>query len=185
MRVFVAIDLPGEVKADIFHHGESLQKLGIVRGNFVEKENLHLTLKFLGELSEDQIDGVKKKLSEINFKKFDVKVGKVGVFPSPDYVRVVWVDLVSDKVKELADQVHEKLSGFETDKEKREFTNHVTIARINSISKSERNKEMFLDKLKNMNFKKLKFDVDKFLLIKSELTPKGPMYKTLAEFKFK
>ena len=76
MRVFIAINLPEDIKAKVFHEFEIVQNSGLVTGNFVEKENLHLSLKFLGEVSEEEIEKIKKKLSEIKFKKLDVEIGK-------------------------------------------------------------------------------------------------------------
>ena len=60
MRTFVAIELPEDVRAKIFHAFEKLKSFNVLRGKFVEKDNLHLTLKFLGELTEKQITDVKK-----------------------------------------------------------------------------------------------------------------------------
>jgi 2'-5' RNA ligase len=93
MRCFVAIDLPEHIKARIFHEIEILKQQGLVSGKFVEKENLHLTLKFLGELTEKQIKDIGEKLSEISFNKFKVSLSEIGVFPDKNFVKVLWVGL--------------------------------------------------------------------------------------------
>lgn len=177
MRTFIAIDLPEDVKSKIFHEFETLQKKNFFKGKFVEKQNLHLTLSFLGEVSGEKIDEIKKKLREIKYEKFLCSVGKTGVFDNENYIRVIWVELLSDKIHELQNKVCEKLD-LAPDKR---FNSHLTIARVNSVI----NKEDLLEYLKKINFKKLGFEVKEFLLIKSELTPRGPIYRVIEKFGLK
>jgi len=177
MRVFIAINLPEDIKAKVFHEFEIVQNSGLVTGNFVEKENLHLSLKFLGEVSEEEIEKIKKKLSEIKFKKLDVEIGKIGFFPDENYIRVIWVDLIADELKKLNELVEKAMFALGFNEEK-DFTSHITIARIKSI----KNKDLLHEKLKKIKLKKLSFKINKFSLIKSELTPRGPVYKIIKEF---
>jgi 2'-5' RNA ligase len=114
-------------------------------------------------------------MSEIKFEKFDAKIGEVGVFNSWEFIKVVWVDFVSNKVNELQKKISEVLKEYPEDKI---FSSHITTIRVNNI----KNKEKFIKELKKINFKKLDFEAIKFVLIKSELTPRGPMYKTIKEF---
>jgi len=180
MRTFISIELPERVRKEIFKAFDTLRGTGLVSGNFVQRDNLHLTLKFLGDVTEEEIVKIKSKLSEIKFSKFEMHTDGIGFFPSEQYIRVLWVKLVSDKVKYLKDIVEEKLFEIGVSKEEKEFTTHLTVARIKNV----KDKEKFLEKIQNMNIKKMIFDVEKISLIKSELTPLGPVYKSLQDFEF-
>ena len=177
MRVFIALELPEHVKAEIFHGFEKLKENGIASGNFVEKENLHLTLKFLGDVDEDKIVQVEKKLSQIKFNPFNVEVGKIGFFPNENYIRVLWVELKSSEIYDIYNKIENELNsiGFEREKE---FVSHITVARIKSV----KNRDIFFNKVEKIRFKKLKFEIKDFSLIKSELMKSGPVYKTIKTF---
>jgi RNA 2',3'-cyclic 3'-phosphodiesterase len=181
MRCFVSIEIPESLKGEIVHVFEKLETSGLVSGNFVKKENLHLISKFLGELSEAQIKKVSEKLREINFSSFNVYTDKIGFFPSEDYVRVIWLGLESERLFELNRLIDDKLSEIGISKDEREFSSHITVARIKSV----RNKGLFLKKLKQLKIKKQDLEVDKISLIKSELYRSGPVYKILEEFDLK
>ncbi len=176
MRCFIAIDLPEHVKAKIFHAFETLQDKNLFHGKFVEKENLHLTMKFLGSISEEKMEEVREKLREIKFEKFDCGIGKAGVFDE-NYVKVIWVDLLSNKLKELQEQVTDKF--LEIPSDYKEFSSHITTARVSSVP----DREKLIEEIKKINFKKLGFEVNEFLLMKSELMRGGPKYKILERYK--
>lgn len=176
MRCFIAIDLLEHVKAKIFHAFETMQDKNLFRGKFVEKENLHLTLKFLGSISEEKLEEVRKKLREIKFEKFDCKIGKAGVFDE-NYVKVIWVDLLSDKLKELQKQITDKFPEIPSDY--KEFSSHITTARVSSVP----NRIKLIEEIKKINLKKLGFEIDEFLLMKSEMMRKGLKYKILERYK--
>src|SRR3989344_4789394 len=83
MRTFIAIELPEDVKAKIFHAFEKLKESNLVRGKFVEKDNLHLTLKFIGEVPIEKLNEIEKTLENLasKFKNFSCSTGKTPVFP--------------------------------------------------------------------------------------------------------
>lgn len=176
MRCFIAIDLPEHAKAKIFHAFETLQDKNLFHGKFVEKENLHLTLKFLGNISEEKMEEVREKLREIKFEKFDCEIGKAGVF-GENYVKVIWVDLLSDKLKELQKQITDNFPEIPSDY--KEFSSHITTARVISVP----DREKLIEEIKKINFKKLDFEVGEFVLMKSELVRGGPKYKTIEKFR--
>ncbi|PIN90700.1 RNA 2',3'-cyclic phosphodiesterase, partial [Candidatus Pacearchaeota archaeon CG10_big_fil_rev_8_21_14_0_10_32_14] len=162
---------------------EKVKEANLVRGKFVEKENLHLTLKFFGELTNDQVKKVEDALAKINFSSFDCEVGEVGVFPHPNHPKVVWVSLKSDsdEFKTLYESIDKstKKMGFAESEDK--FESHVTTLRLYVV----KSKEMFDKKLSEIHFKNIIFKIDSFSLIKSELTNQGPIYKTLKKFSLK
>ena len=170
MRAFISVDMPEEVKKEI---GRIQDKLPKFLGKKTELENLHLTLKFLGEINEEQVEGLKEKLREIQSKKFEAEIDSIGVF-SERFVRIIWLHL--NNCNGLQKEVDEKLSSL-FEKEKR-FMSHLTIARVKKI----KNKYEFLKELKELKVPKIKFKVESFKLKKSILTEHGPIYETLEKY---
>ena len=176
MRLFVAIEIPENVKSKIFHQSEILQKKNLFKGRFVRKDDLHLTLEFIGDVSEEEAEEIKNKLKKIKFDKFEAEIGEAGAFDSEDYIKVIWVDLLSGKIKELQKQISSKLLKIPAE---RGFNSHITLARVKSVN----NKQDLIKSIRDIHLKKLKFKVNEFLLMKSELTREGPKYKTVEMFK--
>ena len=125
MRVFIGIDFPKEVREEIRKIQERLPEF---KGKKTELENIHLTLKFLGEIDERLVERVKEKLKDIKFESFEFKVNKIGVF-SEKFVRIVWLgidetDRESKKLWELQQKIDSQLEGF-FEKEKRLSLIHI------------------------------------------------------------
>ncbi len=177
MRVFIAIEPSEHVKAKILHESETLQNKNFFKGRFVDKKNLHLTLRFFGDISEEELNNIEEKLKEIKFKKFECEAGKAGVFDSEEHIKVIWVELISEELKEFQKRIIDKFPEMPSDY--KEFSSHITLARVNSVI----NKEGLVEYIRNMHFKNLKFEVDEFLLMKSELTEFGPIYRVIERFK--
>ena len=96
-RVFLGIPISEEIKNKVKEIGKELNS---VEGGFkvVKPENLHLTLKFLGEVEEKKIEKIKEIVSSLDLgNKFKVKVRKIGAFPNHDYVKVIWFGLEDDE----------------------------------------------------------------------------------------
>ncbi len=176
MRCFIAIDLPAHVKSRIFHKFELLFKKRLFKGKYTDKDSLHLTLKFLGELSEEKIRYIDKDLQKIKFEKFKCKMGDVGFFGGEDNIKIIWVDMIAKEIYDLNEEINNALKSVRRDDNK--FQSHITTARVKAVV----NKNELLKELRNFNFKKLEFEVSEFLLMKSELTPEGPKYKVLGRY---
>ena len=177
-RCFVALDLPRNVINGIVNIQEIIKKKKLFDGNLVDSENLHLTLKFLGEIDDEKIKNVKEKLKEIKFDEFEVRLGKIGVFSSkyPGYIKVLWVELKGRGLFELQKKIDECLEElFESEKR---FMAHITLARIKRVY----DKNGFLDYVSKIKLPKIKFNVDKFYLKKSELFETGAVYEDIKEY---
>jgi 2'-5' RNA ligase len=176
MRCFIAIDLPDEIKSRIFHEFEKLPK-SLFKGKITKKENLHLTLKFLGDITKDEVEKIKSRLKETKLEKFNCKIGKTGFFDE-NHARILWVELESNsnQLHNLQKLIEEKLPEFRVDN--KEFNSHITTARI----KSTTNKEMFLKEIKKIHFKDLEFEITNFYLMKSELKREGANYKVIEKY---
>src|SRR3989338_4861215 len=96
MRLFVAIELPEELRD---YYSKIQDKIGadLANINWVKKENIHITLKFLGEVREERIAKVKKILANIKFEPFSLATKEIGVFPSESYIRVVWIGFIEEE----------------------------------------------------------------------------------------
>lgn len=178
MRCFIAIDLPREVKESIFHEFNQIKSENLVVGNFVPKENLHLTLKFLGEATNENVEKIKKELSQIKFQKFGCKLGKAGFFGNEKNIRTIWVDVISPELNHLYKLINKSTIKIQS---KDEFVSHITVARV---KKTQNSKEL-INELRKINFKDADFEVKEFILMKSELMPTGPKYKVLDRFELK
>jgi len=181
MRAFISVDIGAlpEIVNILDNLKDTNADLKIVK-----PENVHLTLKFLGEIDEKMVDRIagvmEKSVKEVS--PFRIKLRGVGVFPSMDYMRVLWVGLKdAEKLGIIAERLENGLSNLGFKKEKRRFSPHVTIGRV----KSSRNKDE-LQNFLNENTKKDfgEFDVKCIRLKKSVLTPKGPEYSTVKEVPF-
>lgn len=172
MRLFIAIDLPEEIKEYL----NSIQDF-LPQAEMRKTHDFHLTLKFLGHCDENRLEKIKSELAKIHFVPFEVELGKVGVFGggSP---RVVWVGVkVPQSVFELAREIEEKMAGLGFEKENR-FAPHITLARIKFI----RDKERFLRDLGKITAEPKKFQAQKFYLFESRLSRTGAVYAKLAQF---
>lgn len=176
IRCFISIDLPREIINYIKEIQRLLKKQNLFNGNFTEPENLHLTLKFLGEIDEEKIGEVKKKLKEIKFDEFEARLGEIGVF-SKRFIKIVWIKLNGKGIFDLQKQIDDKLK--EIFEPEQRFMSHITIARVKKIS---HNKKEFLDYVQGMKIKSVKFKINEFFLRKSELFPEGPVYNDLGEY---
>ena len=170
MRIFISIDIPEEVRKEI----EKIQdKLPEFYGKKTESENLHLTLKFLGEIDEEKIKKVKEKLKEIEFNKFETKIDSIGVF-SEKFIRIIWLHMTN--CDELQKKIDESLKDLFSEEDR--FMSHLTIARVKSI----KDKKEFLEDLEKIEIPEINFNVENFRLKESVLVKEGPRYKMIEEY---
>lgn len=176
MRTFVAAEITDQ---GILNSIKNLQSNLRIGARPVELQNMHFTLLFLGEISEDMVQIVQNELRNIQFESFDISFEGIGAFPKPKFPRVVWVGVKNgaEELVKLAKNVEEKLSplGFKSDKE---FKPHITIFRIKNKIGDITDE---LAKYSNEKFGSQKISEIKFK--KSILTPNGPIYSDLQEIK--
>lgn len=130
-RVFIAIDFPDEIVKEIARVQEAVSGAKFT-GKMTELENLHLTLKFLGEIDEEKLEKVKEKLREIKFKEMELKLGKIGTFDFRGKPKIVWVKVNGEGIWELQKAIDEKMHELGFKMEER-FMSHLTIARIRYV----------------------------------------------------
>jgi len=182
MRTFIAIALPQQIK-DYLAQLEDRLKATQADVKWVTPENIHLTLKFLGERDDKKVEKIKQILEEAAGKRqpFQMRLSSVGAFPKISSPRVVWVGLDKGdrETIELAMDLEERIAKVGIPKEERPFSSHITIGRI----RSPKNREKLVQELKNLENKtieeNLEFQAAQITLFKSTLTPQGPIYEIL------
>ncbi len=180
-RVFCAVELPHEVRAQLEDHVARLRKeVPDVAASWTRVENIHLTLKFFGDVAVDRIAKISGAIARAveEFSPFEINVGDVGVFPRASRVQVLWIG-VSDPSGQLT-ALHQRIEaecgaeGFP--KEDRAYRPHLTIAGIRRPEGARRLAETHLQ----MTFKPLAINVNEAILFRSELSPKGSKYTAVS-----
>lgn len=178
MRLFVALELPDEIKAELSSLTQKLKSVDM-DAKWVKPENIHITLKFLGEVPDIEVAGVRKGVKEavLGKKPFEVSLEGAGAFGRPP--RVLWVDLGKGKKKvvELIKDLNSSLDHIR--KEAREPSPHITLARIR-FCRDIQGLNLAVESMKEGGFGG--FEVESIELKKSVLTPKGPLYSTVETF---
>jgi len=179
-RLFVAIDLDDSLKEAITElYG--LFPHDFIKAKFTAKENLHVTLKFIGEWPFNDINDVIEALNCIpsSHSPFDLELRGLGGFPNSHNPRIIWTGGKSPQMIDLAKDIDEALHRIGVRKEKREFSTHITIARVKNIFNRNGVNDIIQ---KNGDGLIGVQKVDSFCLKKSELTPKGPIYSDVEVF---
>ena len=171
LRSFIAFDVDS---GEILRLISEVQKKLVDSGGdlrLVNPSNIHLTLRFLGDIPLSKVDRIFKEMEEVTFSPFDVEIGGVGVFPNLNRLRVIWAGLQkgTDELRDIFRQLEPRLCGLGFKPERR-FSSHITLARVRSARSTT---------LQNYQFGVLRLSCLK--LKKSVLTPRGPIYSILRE----
>ncbi|MBU1076910.1 MAG: RNA 2',3'-cyclic phosphodiesterase [Spirochaetes bacterium] len=188
-RIFIAIDLPDQVKDEIENSYKNISSDKKIRIRWIPKKNLHMTLKFLGAVSEKQIEKICETLKDLKLNMdSELFTHSYGLFPLKGIPKIFWVSFKENNKNELSDlfeMIEQSLEPLGFQKEKRRFVPHVTIARLKISGNSElkdfhRVMERYNEKFKSIS--KQSFPVKKITLFKSELQPGGAVYSKIMEF---
>jgi len=178
VRVFLNIDI--ENRALLSQISETQRKLDTssAKMKLVEIENIHFTLRFLGDTSLTRIDQIESCLSKIKIEPFEIVVRGVGAFPTKRRPRVIWIGVTqnANRISDLKIEIDSHLEEVGYRVEKTKFIPHATIARVRYIKDAEKLASN-LDDLTNQPIGSM--TVSKFNMKKSTLTPSGPIYETL------
>ncbi len=176
MRTFIAVEIPAGIREQVITLIDE-QRKKTLPVKWVPFENLHITVKFLGEIDEDMKEKIAGVLQDVcqRHRKFEVGFSGIGCFPDPGRPRVVWIgiDTGADQLSALAHDIDELLAPFGFKKEKR-FHPHLTIGRIK--------KPCRIDGILHTEFTTEPFLVQRLILFKSTLTPQGALYEGLGIF---
>ncbi len=185
IRAFIAISMPPPVQNMVENIQDRFKQIRApIR--WVKPSNLHLTLKFLGNITEEQIEGAKKclKVAGQDVNSFTLKTTETGGFPNLNYPKVLWLGFSDPdgQLHKLVENIELQLQKIGFQRESRKFTPHLTIGRI----KSPKGKKIFIRMLhKEKNVSCDDICVTCLKLIKSDLKPSGPEYSVLHTFNLK
>ncbi|TKB05769.1 RNA 2',3'-cyclic phosphodiesterase [Desulforhopalus sp. IMCC35007] len=168
IRLFVAIDIPENIRQEVQGMGRS-----IPTGRPVPENQLHITLKFIGEVDGTTFLDILDVLGKINQPKFSLCLKGVGVFPPRGIPRILWAGVPPvQNLVALRKSIERELAEINIPREKKKFSPHLTLARLNNppITKLQQ----FL--AGNALLKTSDFPVQTFNLYSSQLTPKGAIH---------
>jgi len=180
IRSFIGIDLSDEVKSrfsDIQADFKKIPELQSVK--YVDPHIIHITLKFLGNITSSEVSNISQNLKIIKFRPFEIQSKGLGVFTSKQRIRIVWIGINdADNLTNLYDLISSKLP--DRFSEDRLFKPHITLARVKRFNPLEMS--LLSQKVEQLSeIDAGTFKVNAFQLKKSTLTPKGPLYETIEE----
>ena len=181
-RIFCAVDLPGFVRAQLQEHIRQLREaVADQSASWTRVENIHLTLKFFGNVAIERIPKVSAAVERAirKFPTFPISIGKTGVFPNPRRAQVLWIG-VSDptgKLSELQRQLEHECAKEGFEKEDRAYRPHLTIARL----RKPEGARLLADAHLKMDFEPAEITLSELIVFRSELSSKGSKYTAISK----
>ena len=177
MRLFIAMDVPEEIKGAISVAMEDLRR-SVEGVRWVKPENIHLTMKFIGDYEEEKLERLEEEVvkAALRSPRFTALLGGCGAFPSPAKARVIWVDMRKggEEAAVAARKVDSRLGKIGIKRDSRPFRGHLTLGRLKKprdcsdmIERMEKDLQGLFD---------MPFDVREMVLYRSILRPEGPTY---------
>ena len=181
VRTFLAFEIDDptvkkkltEMQMDAVKRGADLK--------LVEPENIHMTIRFLGDVTLNMVEKIYLEMQKTQFRPFLVELTGLGVFPSLSYPRVLWAGIAAGaaQLQNVFEQIEPRLESLGLSPDRNAFSPHLTIARV----RSGRNKEQLADFVKsNEKYEFGCVEARCLRLKRSQLTAKGPIYSTLKEY---
>jgi RNA 2',3'-cyclic 3'-phosphodiesterase len=182
MRIFIGIDLDPEVRARISRFLEGIESF-VPDARWVRPESLHVTLKFIGEQTTEQVEAITERLRRVEGGGFEVRAGGYGFFPTAKAPRVFWVGIhAGPQLAALAEGVDAAMAELGVPREDRAYSPHLTLARGSGKSGSPRFAalEKRLATMGELDFGTM--TAREFILYQSQLSPGGSKYTKLRSF---
>lgn len=184
MRLFIAIPIDDALKKSLVELQKQI-KLTQADVRFVHPENIHLTLRFLGEMDEKSVPSIRDILKKAvsGYQAFEVELKGIGAFPSGSIPRVIWVGYQelsnTNNTKQVYEDIENGLLALGLVPDDHSFSPHITLARI----KSSKNRDKLTSLVKEKsNFCFGKQTIKKINLFQSQLHPTGPVYSVIDSF---
>ena len=182
MRTFIAVEIPDDIKEKVGDYLDSIRGMFDNKMKWIFPGNLHFTIKFLGEVQQSDIGVLEECVSNTasGFDPFVIGLSGIGFFPSERNPRVIWLgaDGGGDGLLEVYHKLESCLEHHGFDRDSKPFSPHLTIGRVRKHLKLVVPKEI-------NEFEPVTFKVNSLAIIKSVLTPRGPVYERLFESGFK
>lgn len=181
LRSFIAFDIESDLVLKKMTEAQVLLTKSGADLKLVEPKNIHVTLRFLGDIASNAVDKILEEMKATQFIPFNVKIQGVGAFPTSSHARVVWAGISegANELRSIFSQLEPRLLRLGFSPDPRGFSPHLTIARVRSgRNKAELSK--VIDENSGFEFGTIRAEC--LRLKRSVLTPKGPIYSTLGEF---
>jgi 2'-5' RNA ligase len=187
IRSFIAIELPAEITAALEEvSGELKKALGTDRGlSWVKPGNIHLTLKFLGDVDASSVEDISDQLAEaaVGIPPFELALTTIGAFPGTRNPRVLWVGIdVPDVLRDLKENIEDALDELGFEREDRPFRPHLTLCRVKSAPAG---RKLGRAADNHPGIPPARFRVESIALVRSQLNPGGAKYTVLKEIHLK
>lgn len=176
-RVFISINVPDHIKNELGNVIQLLQEKKICKGRYVPKHNVHITLKFLGSISQQQLHEVEQRLSEVMFPSLTLQFEGFDFFSHGRHGYILFASFISEQLTKLALAINTTLQGL-FDPEHQAFVNHATLARIHKSCDIEK----IMDEIKDIKIDKELFTIKSFELMESEITNIGSKYTVIKQY---
>lgn len=181
IRLFVALKIRDEVKAEIFKHCYTAFE-NPSDYCWEDKGKVHLTLKFIGEVKEELLQQIIDHLEFLTtYSSFDCMISRFGFFFRDNQAKILWCNVETDEsIISLVDELNDGLKKYDIEIEKRKFKGHLTLLRIKKPVS-----ENFIKRYKEYSFDPIKFNSNQIAVIQSVLKPTGSEYKVLKIYELK
>jgi 2'-5' RNA ligase len=189
IRAFIAIELSGDVKRTLTRLQNKLKSGCQAPVRWTSPDSTHLTLQFLGDIDSGLTDKITAAMAAAagGIHPFHLGVSGLGVFPDPGRVRVVWVGLMGDleKLGQLQKRIESALAPLGFTPEARPFTPHLTLGRIRDNAGPDKRQSLGQLVARAAVESETRLEVNSVHLIKSQLTPQGPVYSRIGSVELK
>jgi 2'-5' RNA ligase len=176
-RLFVAIPLPQLVRDELARIQEKLKQSSLCEGRYTNAAQAHLTLVFIGSVTASEVDPIKCALQTVSFPMLTAELGSVDVFQKHEEIRIIYLNIICHELATLANVVADTLRPW-AQKEERPFVSHATIIRVKKVLDAEK----LISLIQNISVEPHSFSIDSFVLMESELGPRGPNYRELIRY---
>ncbi len=186
IRTFIAAETAPEIRRELYRAQGRLKTEISGRISWVQEKNIHLTLKFLGEINPGRLEPIREKLKEIaaGSCKFSLTLDGLGSFPNNKNPRIIWAGLKAAAdcpLFAIAARIEQELAGLGLKKEQNPFHPHLTLGRVKQLKKKIDLSTLY----PRITLPKISFEVENITLFQSTLTSTGPIYSPLAVFPLK
>lgn len=181
IRLFIALLIPDEVKSIVSDHCNRIVNYSLDY-KWEEKDKIHLTLKFIGEVKEELLPQITDEVQFVeNYASFNCSISKFGFFYRFNEPKILWCNLdTDDSIISLVDKLNVTLKKFNIEPETRKFKGHLTLMRIKKKVSAD-----FIKSFNEYKFSPVKFISDEIALVQSVLKPGGSEYKILKIYELK
>ncbi|MGA2680996.1 MAG: RNA 2',3'-cyclic phosphodiesterase [Candidatus Bathyarchaeia archaeon] len=181
IRSFIAFDMENDQVLSKLADAQKLLRETGADLKLVDPKNIHVTMRFLGDISPGMVDKIHEKMKNIKFTPFTIQLRGLGVFPSLNYPRVVWAGMTegAEQLKSIFTQLEPQIRALGFAADAYGFSPHLTIARVRSGVNKQRLTELVANKA---DYEFGTINANCLRLKRSQLSPKGPTYSTIREF---